>query len=229
MKKIIIIILTLLLLSGCTNSTDNYQKASHQDLFDQIQFKDYKNIMIVAHPDDEAIWGGMHLLKDKYLVICLTNGDNQTRAKEFNEVIKQTSGAGIILDYPDKVDGKRDDWSKVKANIKNDLYYLLSNQKFDNIVTHNPKGEYGHEHHKMTCEIVTDISKDLKVTDKLFYFGKYYKKSNPLLSMMKPTYDEKLLKQKKELLKKYISQETVCDHLQHMFPYENWISYANWH
>ena len=53
--------------------------------------------MIVAHPDDETIWGGMHLIKDKYLVICLTNGDNKTRAKEFNDVIKQTKGTGIIL------------------------------------------------------------------------------------------------------------------------------------
>lgn len=34
-------------------------------------------VMVVAHPDDETLWGGMHLLKNKYLVICLTNANTR--------------------------------------------------------------------------------------------------------------------------------------------------------
>ena len=100
MKKIIL--LCLILLNGYTNIDLSNNNIIHQQIFDQIDIDTYQNIMIVAHPDDETIWGGGHLLKDKYLVICLTNGNNKTREKEFNEVMNKTHNQGIILDYPDK-------------------------------------------------------------------------------------------------------------------------------
>lgn len=225
MKKLIIII-SLILLTACSNTDST--KVIHQELFDQLKINNYQNIMIVAHPDDETIWGGMHLIKDKYLVICLTNGNNKTRAQEFNDVIKQTDDLGIILDYPDKTNGKRDNWSNSQKNIKNDLNYLLQKQSFSKIVTHNPSGEYGHQHHKMTSSIVTDIAKTLNKTDCLYYFGKYYKKTSPMLSM-KPTFNEELLKQKNQLISKYSSQNKVCQHLKHMNAFENWISYQEWY
>ena len=81
MKKIIL--LCLILLNGYTNIDLSNNSIIHQQIFDQIDIDTYQNIMIVAHPDDETIWGGGHLLKDKYLVICLTNGNNKTREKEF--------------------------------------------------------------------------------------------------------------------------------------------------
>lgn len=225
MKKLIIII-SLILLTACSNTDST--KVIHQELFDQLKINNYQNIMIVAHPDDETIWGGMHLIKDKYLVICLTNGNTKTRAQEFNDVIKQTDDLGIILDYPDKTNGKRDNWSNSQKNIKNDLNYLLQKQSFSKIVTHNPSGEYGHQHHKMTSSIVTDIAKTLNKTDCLYYFGKYYKKTSPMLSM-KPTFNEELLKQKNQLISKYSSQNKVCQHLKHMNAFENWISYQEWY
>lgn len=110
MKKIIII--CMVLLCGCSNANAKANKTKNQDLFNEINFSNYQNIMIVAHPDDETIWGGIHLLQNNYLVICLTNGNNQTRANEFHEVMEQTHNTGIILDYPDKTNGKRDNWKK---------------------------------------------------------------------------------------------------------------------
>ena len=29
------------------------------------------NLMIVAHPDDETLWGGAHLIEDNYYVVCV--------------------------------------------------------------------------------------------------------------------------------------------------------------
>lgn len=176
MKKIIL--LCLILLNGYTNIDLSNNSIIHQQIFDQIDIDTYQNIMIVAHPDDETIWGGGHLLKDKYLVICLTNGNNKTREKEFNEVMNKTHNQGIILDYPDKTNNKRDDWKTSYKNIINDLKYLLSKKQFKTIVTHNPKGEYGHQHHKMISAIVTNIVKNLKQTDNLKYFGNYYQKQS---------------------------------------------------
>ena len=131
MKKIIL--LCLILLNGYTNIDLSNNNIIHQQIFDQIDIDTYQNIMIVAHPDDETIWGGGHLLKDKYLVICLTNGNNKTRKKEFNEVMNKTHNQGIILDYPDKTNNKRDDWKTSYKNIINDLKYLLSKKQFKTI------------------------------------------------------------------------------------------------
>lgn len=226
MKKFIII--CLILLCGCTNADTKIQQIKNQAFFNKINISNYQNIMIVAHPDDETIWGGVHLLQDDYLVICLTNGNNQTRAKEFNKVMEQSHNMGIILDYPDKTNGKRDNWKKVYHEIEADISYILSNHPFSTIITHNPKGEYGHEHHKMTSAIVTSIVENLNLTNNLNYFGRYYKKSNPLLPM-KHIYNDEVLEQKNQLISNYSSQKKVCDNLSHMFPYENWISYNDWY
>ena len=80
----------------------------------------------------------------------------------------------------------------------------------------------------MTSAIVTSIAKDLAITNNLKYFGLYYRKTNPILPM-KPTFDDNLTKQKLELADCYSSQKKVCHNLGHMFPYENWISYDEWH
>ena len=140
----------------------------------------------------------------------------------------QDWSAQKILNYPDKTNGKRDNWKSSYQKIEDDLNYLLSKQHFNLVVTHNPKGEYGHQHHKMTSAIVTSIAKDLAITNNLKYFGLYYRKTNPILPM-KPTFDDDLTKQKLELADCYSSQKKVCHNLGHMFPYENWISYDEWH
>ena len=47
-----------------------------------INFKDWDkvdNLMIVAHPDDETLWGSSYLIKDKYLVVCITCGNKRVR------------------------------------------------------------------------------------------------------------------------------------------------------
>ena len=57
MKKLLLCILSLML---CLNTS-------------VIHAQEPESLMIVAHPDDETIWGGSHLLKGHYLVVCLTN------------------------------------------------------------------------------------------------------------------------------------------------------------
>ena len=51
--------------------------------------------MIVAHPDDEMLWGGAHLLNGNYLVVCITCGRSKTRDKEFKEVGEYTATASF--------------------------------------------------------------------------------------------------------------------------------------
>lgn len=198
-----------------------------------IDFQKYDSLLIVAHPDDETIWGGNHLQNGNYLVLCITNGDHEKRAKEFEEVMKLSNTKGIILSYPDKTDGKRDDWQKAKKAISQDINYMILQKNWKQIVTHNPDGEYGHQHHIMTSQLVTAISQKEKMTDKLMYFGKYVKRKQikeiEFAPMLENPLEDHALKQKKILCDSYGSQNKVMKNLAHMLPYENWISYANWH
>lgn len=57
----------------------NYNYVS-KDL-SKIDLNKAKKLMIVAHPDDETLWGGAHLLEDDYLVVCITCGPNKQEQK----------------------------------------------------------------------------------------------------------------------------------------------------
>ena len=46
-----------------------------------IHAQEPASLMIVAHPDDETIWGGSHLINGNYTVLCITNGNNKKEKK----------------------------------------------------------------------------------------------------------------------------------------------------
>ncbi len=181
-------------------------------------------LMIVAHPDDELLWGGAHLQEGGYFVLCLTNGDNPTRRAEFEKVKEAAAFCGLILSYPDKVAGKRSEWKYLKNSIAKDLSLILSSNDWKLIVTHNSEGEYGHVHHKMTSALVTKSCKELSMENLLWYFGKYYK-SSELPSNLTPV-DSNALKRKEELLTIYKSQKKTVGYFPHMNPYELWQPYT---
>ena len=193
--------------------------------------KDTKKLMIVAHPDDELIWGGSRLFEDDWFVVCITNGKNKTRHAELDKVMKETGDSYIIMDFPDKVDGKKSDWSKDKDTINEYLSDIINMRDWDEIVTHNPAGEYGHIQHRMTSEMVTSLVED---KEKLMYFGIYYpekkleetgstdKNGQPLGRISEKDYERK-----QDIFKRdYPSQKNIP--FYHMFPHENWVSYGGW-
>lgn len=67
------------------NVTKKLNPASFK--IDHQLVKQIKNVMIIAHPDDETLWAGDHIMKDRYLIICLTNGNNKIRKKEFEKAM----------------------------------------------------------------------------------------------------------------------------------------------
>lgn len=183
--------------------------------------------MIVAHPDDEALWGGANLFKDRYFVVCLTNGFNLKRANDFKELLKFTNNSGIILNYPDLQDNIRDDWSEVRAGIIKDLSKLLSYQYWDKIVTHGPDGTTGHIHHKETCKYVTKIAKKFNEFNNLYYFGKFYKKKK-IPKYLPRISDEELSYKIKEINIYQSVIKNIYKLWYHMLPYENWILASKW-
>lgn len=233
LKKLLVVFIVLVSIGIITAAFLTYRAyhvapLSEEDV-SRIGESDALKLMIVAHPDDETLWGGMHLLDGEYFVVCITNGNNSVRREEFYNILKESGNDGIILSYPDKVLGRRDSWENVRAYIESDVEKIIKSKKWDMVVTHNPAGEYGHIHHKMTSSIVTKKCKENGMEDTLWYFGKYYRKSEveKVYGDVRE-YDSEKLKRKEELLSLYISQEKTVNKLSHMNPYENWISYESW-
>lgn len=191
----------------------------------KINLNGVNKLMIVAHPDDELLWGGSHLINDNYLVVCVTCGSREKRLVEFSEAMYKTGDNYITLGYPDLVNKKVDEWETVENDIYQDLKYIISYKNWDLIVTHNPLGEYGHKHHKKLSNYVTDITNK----NNLYYFGIYYRKDELKEKSNLKELDSAIVKEKTNILvKSYPSQKGAIEEHQHMIKYENWIKATDW-
>lgn len=83
------------------------------------------------------------------------------------------------------------------------------------VITHNPLGEYGHIHHRITSQIVSLQASN----ENLYYFGKYYKRKKIPAHLNEIT--DKDEEEKRKLTNIYASQKKVMKHLNHMMKYEN--------
>lgn len=205
----------------------NYSYTS-KDL-SEIDLNKAKKLMIVAHPDDETLWGGAHLLEDDYLVVCITCGNNKSRVKEFKKTMGVTNDQYIMLGYPDKVFGIRSNWKQEETLIYNDLRKIIELKDWKLIVTHNKEGEYGHIHHIKSNKIVTNIYNDFNIKAPLYFFGKYYTKSEMNSLAVKPNkIDDTLCDIKvNKLIELYGTQSFIKEKFNQMFEYEDWIKYDN--
>lgn len=185
--------------------------------------KEIKRLMIVAHPDDETIFGGAHLLEEKYTIVCVTCGQVDYRVKEFEEVMKKTDDEFIMLNYVDRMNitGPVSNWHNEYENIQKDLAYIINSKDWDIIVTHNPDGEYGHIHHKKINQIVSNLVDK----NKLYYFGRWYKENKDSSKLSERLYQTKM----NELISVYNnSQGVALKYNYNMLPYENWIQANEW-
>ena len=175
-KKIwLFFLLTVFLCGACRAAYVTGARSGHVTTreLDSLQLEDCTKLMVVAHPDDETLWGGAHLLDGKYFVVCLTDGYNKVRRQEFLNAIKESGNKGLILRYPDKVHGERSNWVGDKKDIIKDLDTILTYKHWNMVATHNPEGEYGHIHHQMTSQLVTQEYYRNYQINNLYYFGKY--------------------------------------------------------
>ncbi len=197
------------------------------DIKYKLLFKDdyaYKNLMVVAHPDDDLLFGGTELMKEDYVVVCVTCGTSETRLREFKHMMKYFNDEYITLGYPDLVDGKKSDWENDYNSIKRDIDNIIKFKKWNKIVTHNPEGEYGHIHHKMTSKIVTGLVND---KSNFYYFNKTYSKKYYKENNVPKTLDEEMCKKKKELFDKYYKSQVTLK-VRHLSDYEKVTSYSEW-
>ena len=200
-----------------------------KEMLDELPLSDCTKLMVVAHPDDETLWGGAHLTEGGWFVVCLTNGYNEVRKNEFYEVMKESGNIGLILKYPDLVNGKRSDWATSKPQIAKDLDFLMKYKHWGMVATHNPNGEYGHIHHKMTSKLMTESYYKNCWGNNLYYFERYYsaRRMQSVEASLKKV-PQSSVDKKVELLKIYKSQSHVVGEHMHLAPYEEWIRASEW-
>ena len=132
-----------------------------------------QNLMIVAHPDDELIFGGRELLnKNNWKVVCITNGtskaqdkftlDKTNRKKEFINIMNFLKCSYEIWDYEDNLFNAN--WNT--ELLLNNLKRVINEKDYQMILTHNLQGEYGHVQHIMVSKLVHQLKpKNLYVFD----------------------------------------------------------------
>ena len=191
-----------------------------KEQLDEIGLEHCSNLMIVAHPDDDYLWGGAHLLSGDWFVVVLTNKDNKVRSAEFAEMTAALGNRGLILGYPDKIARRRSDWSYWEDDIREDIKTILSYKDWNQVVTHNADGEYGHQHHRATHRLTVEAYDALGCKSELYFFGRYYV-NGEIPADLAPM-DAETLTKKQSLIDIYHSQaKTICK-LGHMIPYEYW-------
>ena len=120
-----------------------------------------RNLMIVAHPDDETMWGGSLPIRypgDWFIVCCTIPRRDPERALLFEKACVALGATSFCLPIAEP---------PVNGQIGE---IFLPSDEFDLVVTHGAEGEYGHPHHKQVHNMVTEYYTDTPILT--FNYGK---------------------------------------------------------
>jgi len=130
-----------------------------------------KNLVITAHPDDETIWMGGTILKDResdWTILSLCRKTDSERMPKFFKVCKILNAEGIISDLEDeKLLPLRIEI--VAKKIEDNLPKI----DFDNVYTHGINGEYGHIRHIEIHKAVEKLIEERKISCKKAFVFSY--------------------------------------------------------
>jgi LmbE family N-acetylglucosaminyl deacetylase len=149
-------------------------------------------LMITAHPDDEALFGGAELLThaDEYKVVVVDECHNEVRKRELIASMKF-----IGIKEFEHWTGYKGGEDYHREKLIYELLRVLREREYIKIVTHNKQGEYGHPRHRALHDILNHLRPDI-----LWQFDKGKRRLSTKLTIAK-----------RDLLKVYGSQREVLD------------------
>ena len=127
-------------------------------------------LMIVSHPDDETVFGGIELLTNRgeYRVVCLDYYSDKVRKEEFYYACKLLGVKEENIQMYNAVKIKNGYDKKSLDNVlTNELY---TETPWERVVTHNSHGEYGHKRHIAVHNAVKDLVKGFDNKKVLYEF-----------------------------------------------------------
>jgi LmbE family N-acetylglucosaminyl deacetylase len=128
--------------------------------------------VVVAHPDDEILWGGGLILSHpawRWWIVTLCRGSDPDRAPKFRRVLEFLGAEGEMADLDDGPGQEALDDGQLCQTVQR----LLHGRRFDLVVTHGPRGEYTrHRRHEECCRAVVALWKNGRIhTDELWLFA----------------------------------------------------------
>lgn len=117
----------------------------------------YHAAMVVAHPDDEILWGGGLLLNCpdwNWRIASICRGGDSERALRFRRVLSELDADGDIADLDDGSEQRPLESRELDGAVVD----LLGPRCWDLVVTHGPAGEYTrHRRHEEVCDSVVRL------------------------------------------------------------------------
>lgn len=172
------------------NLMGNRRLFSDQKIISYYGFAQEKirHLMVVAHPDDETLFGGELLMQDvgSWLIICVTGGSNkstnrfrigssrstycQQRQMEFFSACKAHQAAFELWNHEDNLFSCQ--WEN--CILTQQLHQVLERHpQLDSIATHNAHGEYGHPQHQAVHKLVKKVIQEKHLENKLVLFREH--------------------------------------------------------
>ncbi len=142
-----------------------------------------KSVLVVAHPDDEILWFSSILDKVSTIVICFTDAEHHPELGEARRLslaehaykdkivsleLRQVKSHNMSRwpnpeesSYGLRLSRRPEFDAPYKAQASRAATALAPHiQGADNVFTHNPWGEYGHEDHVQINRVVTQLARD---------------------------------------------------------------------
>lgn len=182
---------------------------------EKLDLNDVDKLIIISHPGDESVFGGAHLLSDRYLVVCVSCGYDSEMTESFKKALNYSDDSSIMMGYSDKVY-----FGFNYRKIKKQLKFILKYKNWKEVITHNPDGEYGNYQHKQLNQILNELE-----VNNLYYFGEYYSEKELDKLDKETNLDASLIRGKIKMVKKY---DNLYDDYSHILPFEDWIGADKW-